>query len=232
MEFLKEYRQTRDNYKDLGLIEKFIIWMRFKITPIKELLKLIPSHGKMLDLGCGFGVFSHFLAKKFSDLKILAIDPSQNRIGTAKNTHVIPQNLLFKYGRIEEINENNFDAILLNDVIFALSREDLEKMLQCCYLKTKKDGVLIIKDMSRDHFLKYLFTVIPAFFLTKSSILFQKFFSGKSISKIIGSRKSTPKFYRAKELKSLLEANNWRVDIYDVADRFLVYPNIIYFCRK
>lgn len=236
MKFLNEYKQIKNNYRFLSLVEKFIIWTRFKTNPVDLILKLIPSCGRILDLGCGFGVFSYLFAFKYPNATIISIDPSKDRIELAEDVFLKPKNLRFHLGKIGNLVEGNFDSIMLIDTIYLLSEEELINTLKMCHEKTKQGGTLIIKTMNKNRFFRSLLTIlVPLLFngvISLSSLLPNKM--RKVIAKIFGLRGKRSKFYRAEELKSVLEREKWQVvGIYDLPLWcFPWYPNIVYFCKK
>lgn len=199
--------------------------MRFSITPLNKILELIPSRGKLLDLGCGFGIFSYFLAQKYPDLEIIAIDPSRERIKLANNVFSKPKNLRFYQGEIKDLAERDFDATLLIDVEYLLSREGLIEMLKQCYEKTRKGGVLIIKTMNRNRCIRH-------FLATSTPILINKILSIFRF-KIFGFRKRKPYYYHSETFKKILKETGWHLaETYDLPMKFFIYPHIIYFCKK
>jgi len=225
MKFLKEYKQIKNNYCSLNSIERFIVWMRFKITPLEKLLDLIPDQGKLLDLGCGFGLFSYFFAQKYPNLRVIGVDPSEGRIKLANNVFLKPENLKFYQSKIEDLKEDDFDAIILIDVIYLLPSGDLIKTLKICREKLNKGGVLIIKTMNKAHFFRYLFSVVTPTLINKLLSI--------SHFKIFGSREEDPRYYRPGEFKDILKKAGWEdVEIWDLPLRFFIYPHIIYSCRK
>jgi 2-polyprenyl-3-methyl-5-hydroxy-6-metoxy-1,4-benzoquinol methylase len=232
MQFSDDYRKIAGNYRNLTWIEKFIVWTRFKVIPIKEIIREIPLEGKILDLGCGFGVFSYFFAFRYPRLSVEGIDPSRQRIGRAKNVFFMPNNLKFFQGHVDDPKENDFAAIVLIDVICYLTEEQQIAVLKKCYEKIKDDGVLIIKTMNKAHLFKYLLmafiTKINTFFSIFSDLLPQGI--SVEINKVFGQRKVQPRFYFPSEFKTLLESAGWKVKICDIVSSN--YPDIIYFCRK
>lgn len=235
MKFANEYKRIRDNYRSLTSIEKFIVWTRFKITPIDKLLELIPDRGKLLDLGCGFGTFSYFFAWQYPDIEIIGIDPSRDRINVAKNVVLKPGNLNFYQGEVSDLAEKDFDVVLLIDVIYLLSEKELFRALTTCYTKTKKGGTLIIKTLNRAHFFRYLFSISGSILINAvasiSHSLPEK--TQPIATKMFGSRNKISRYYYPEELKTILKKAGWQqAEVYDLPLKYFYYPNVIYFCRK
>ena len=68
-------------------IVKAYCWGRFKILRqsfLEEIGQYLPSSGTVLDIGCGFGLFSLYYAKRFPHLNILGIDYNSKRIEMAR----------------------------------------------------------------------------------------------------------------------------------------------------
>ncbi len=230
MKFLSEYQRIKNNYRILNWIGKFTIWMRFKITPLGQLIKLIPIQGRLLDLGCGFGIFSYFFAWRFPKLQIIGLDPSIDRIELANNVLDKPENLEFYQGKIDDLKKENFKAVLLSDVIYLFAEKELTEVFKKCYQKTSSDGALIIKTMNRAHPLRFLFSISTPWLINK---IISVFSIKKDFSKTFGFRKSSPVYYHPEAIQNFLKQTGWiNIQIYDLPATFFPYPHIIYFCKK
>ncbi|MBI4708677.1 MAG: methyltransferase domain-containing protein [Candidatus Portnoybacteria bacterium] len=229
MNFSSEYKQIKKNYRSLIWVENFILWMRFKITPLDKLLELFPESGKLLDLGCGFGGFSYFFSIKRPMVEILGVDPSERRIKTAEDVYLKPVNIKFIKGKIDDLSEGSFDAISLIDVTYLLSEQELVKTLKECYKKITPGGVLVLKTMNKARSFRYLFSIASPIFIKWLISLFGR----KKTIEVFGSRENKPRYYRPQEEIKILESCGWKVvDVFDTPLKFLIYPNIIYFCKK
>jgi 2-polyprenyl-6-hydroxyphenyl methylase/3-demethylubiquinone-9 3-methyltransferase len=225
MQFSDDYRKIIWNYRNLTWIEKFIIWVRFKTVPIKEIIEKIPLEGKILDLGCGFGIFSYFLAQKYPKLEVTGVDPSAERIKVANNVFLKPGNLRFYQGEIKDLVEGDFDAIFLIDVEYLLLREELIEMLRQCYEKIRPGGVLIIKTMNRGRRFRHLLAISTPILISKILSIFR--------FKIFGFRKGKPHYYDLRVFKKILKEAGWRLtETHDLPMKLFIYPHIIYFCKK
>lgn len=72
-----------------NLIIKAYLLARFLIIHqrfLDEIGQYLPEKGKVIDLGCGFGLFSLYYAMQYPDLKILGIDINPKRIKMAKKS--------------------------------------------------------------------------------------------------------------------------------------------------
>jgi 2-polyprenyl-3-methyl-5-hydroxy-6-metoxy-1,4-benzoquinol methylase len=233
MHFAQQYNEIKKNYRSLKLIEKLVVWMRFKFAPFEEIERAIPSRGKLLDLGCGYGVYSYFLALRHPYLYILGIDPSGERIERAQNVFLKPENLEFRQGRINELGEAVFDAIILTDVIYYLSEEQQSELIKLCQEKLKNDGVLIIKTMSKDDHFKYLLMTFIAkinTIIARLAGLLPKF---KAFSRnTFGERTILPIFYHSSEFAQILKNTGWQVEINDNVSASDMHPSVLFICRK
>jgi len=96
---------------------------------------------KILDMGCGTGVFASKLqSDKFS---IHGIDISPKSIEIAKNKY---QDISFSIGDIEntDFNDESFDVVILSGVLHHFN--DFNKVLKECYRVLSKGGMLFAYD--------------------------------------------------------------------------------------
>lgn len=118
-------------------IDKSVEWI-WEIAPPERYYKL-------LDLGCGPGLYTQRLAEK--GYKVTGIDYSQRSIDYAKNTaDKLGLEIDYLYQNYLSIAyENQFDVIILIYCDFGvLSDEDRITLLQKAYQALKKGGKLII----------------------------------------------------------------------------------------
>lgn len=237
MKYRKDYQKIKNNYIYLNQIERLILWSRFKITPIDSLLDFVPSRGRLLDLGCGFGSFAYFFAFLYPQLEITAIDPAEDRISLAKKVYFHPSNLSFASKDIKEITQNYFDAITIIDVIYLIPPENQFELFKHCFISLKKGGSLIIKSMNKERFFRFFLITSTNKVLTwifgVVRILF--FFSPKArsfLNRIAGTRHGVYNFCSPYQTKKQLEENGFKVEIYDATIFNSVYPSIIYMCIK
>lgn len=137
---------------------RFLI-MRPKLLSALDLL--LPEDGRILDIGCGFGLFSAYFAQTQPQRRIVGVDPDARRVSIA--TRVCEKLGLrghrFHAGdaRSAEL-EGTFDAAYILDVMHHIPREDQEPLLERLRDLLAPHGVLILKDITTEPWAGLKFT--------------------------------------------------------------------------
>lgn len=139
-------------YQSQPLLIRFYNRIRWSCCPFSEIEKLVPVQGNILDLGCGFGLFTFHLATQSSTRKLLGVDVSENRVHVANEicSDFAVTNTRFRKispGEVP-IHYDGWDAIIIVDVLYLASQDAVYRTLDAAYGKLKKDGYLIVKEMS------------------------------------------------------------------------------------
>ena len=136
------------NYIYKGPILEWYVRIKWKLEckNFEHYHEILKDKINILDVGCGYGYLSYFLHYKNPNRKIVAVDYDEEKINIAKNGFDKTEQLLFKHLDITTYQFNQFDAILLNDVLHYLSKEKQQQLLQKCALSLTKNGVILIRD--------------------------------------------------------------------------------------
>ena len=91
-------------------------WFEYLLGKILEEVQASEIH-RIADIGCGVGIHTHFLAKKFPKAKVEGYDFSKSGIAAAKRNNKLP-NLIFSVEDITKARKiENFDLITAFDVL-------------------------------------------------------------------------------------------------------------------
>ncbi|MBI3397178.1 class I SAM-dependent methyltransferase [Candidatus Woesebacteria bacterium] len=189
--------------------------IRFWDAPYLEVEKLVPKRGLIIDLGCGEGVFTNFLATCSSTRKVIGIEIDKKRLSQAD--HGI-KNVKFMFGSATLKPFPSSDCFILFHVLHHLkSYADQEKVLTKVYKSLKKDGKLIVVEVNPNFSIKYLIAWFTDHFLVP--VLFEN----RVYSEI---------FFRSeKEWTDLFKKIGFKTVIYDQSEG-KPFSHITYVCKK
>lgn len=111
-----------------------------------------PNSGKILELGCGAGNISIYLAQKGYEVSGVDISPTavEWAIENAKKADV---QVDFKVGdvlKLEDIANESFDIVLDGHCFHCIIGDDRSKFLQSAWRILKSDGILCIRTMCNE----------------------------------------------------------------------------------
>lgn len=138
-----------------------------KLTiPFNQIIKYVPDRGKILDVGCGHGIFSRMIAQDYPRTKVLGIDPSNYKIEIAKSKSKNIPNLNHKRSYLKDI-QGKFDCIVITDVLYLMLVKEKITTLKACYKLLKKDGLLIICELDNKPNLMFLMSYLEEIVMVK-----------------------------------------------------------------
>lgn len=105
-----------------------------------EIYNLIPMNSKVLDYGCGFGLFTAWVAEKGNHVD--GIDLETNEIEVAKLINGNREDLTFSNARITDLESKYYDIVISNQV--AEHVHNVGNYLSQINRVLKKNGKLII----------------------------------------------------------------------------------------
>jgi len=167
-------RKVERLYRYQGaFVEKFVHW-KLKLDPVfAALAPLVPRQGFILDLGCGYGLATHWLAFGTDERALLGVDYDESKIAVAQRTcpsraavpaaspGVSPANMSedvlreqtrirFEQRDILEWDYPACDAILLLDVLHYWTPEKQQLILNKARGALRPGGRLILRDAARE----------------------------------------------------------------------------------
>ncbi len=202
--FKQEYASSKEEletprYFSTKLISNYIYkgpvlehYMRVKLRLEKYYLpfhQLLPKHGQILDLGCGYG-FLCYMLQFLSDQRIITgVDYDEEKIDVAKHGFLKSDRLNFYCADVTRFPLEKYDGIVISDVLHYLSHEAQETLLQRTMDALKPGGVLLVREGNTDLKARHKGTRLTEFFSVKllkfnKSINALNFLSGETIKRI------------------------------------------------
>jgi 2-polyprenyl-3-methyl-5-hydroxy-6-metoxy-1,4-benzoquinol methylase len=191
-------------------------WVRFRILHqrfLDEIGQYLPDTGRVLDIGCGFGLFSQYYAKRFPDLHILGIDINANRIDMARRAakKLGLRNVDYEIADVTAFRgAADFDGAYMLDIAHHIPRVALQPLVEQIYTVLNLGCRFLIKDVNTTPAAKLWFTYL--------------------LDKAIDV-KAELNYWAEDEMLTLVRAAGFEAFYHSMVD-LLPYPHILYVCRK
>lgn len=129
----------------------FVQGLRPYICPFGEVIDLVPPRSRVLDVGCGSGLFLLFLSKLGRLEKGVGFDMSEEAIAAAQQAQKQldrPDNVQFSVRTVQEgIPSGDWTVVSVVDVIHHIPREYQAGFIRQLCDATPPGALLIVKDM-------------------------------------------------------------------------------------
>jgi 2-polyprenyl-3-methyl-5-hydroxy-6-metoxy-1,4-benzoquinol methylase len=140
------------------IFPRLYVFIRSLIIPVHQLEIYVPQKGKILDVGCGYGLVSLYLALSAVGRNILATDINSKRISVAGLAAGKLSNLQFKVADL--VPQGKYDCILGVDLFHHLSLVDKRTFASLCRKSLSKNGILILKEINPANRYKYFVNLV------------------------------------------------------------------------
>ena len=158
---------------DSGLVRAYCR-VRFIIININILhLLSLCMRGKVrvLEIGCGFGLFGCYFAAKNPRLRYHGIDLNAGRIAMANRAakRLNLENITFEAGDAggDLRLEDQYDVVIMMDLVHHIPDDAKHRLFSSIQSKLKPDGRIVIKDIARKPAFKLFFTWVLDVLMTK-----------------------------------------------------------------
>jgi 2-polyprenyl-3-methyl-5-hydroxy-6-metoxy-1,4-benzoquinol methylase len=135
--------------------------LRPKLLSVMDLL--LTDEGRILDVGCGFGLFAAYFGQTHPRRRIVGVDPDARRIGIARRVaeRVGTSEHRFIAGDVRDAGlerEGPFQAAYVLDVMHHLPKDDQRRVLERLRDVLVPGGMLLVKDITTEPAFGLLFT--------------------------------------------------------------------------
>jgi 2-polyprenyl-3-methyl-5-hydroxy-6-metoxy-1,4-benzoquinol methylase len=192
------------------------VYGRFQILRrrfLEEIGQYLPDEGNILDVGCGFGLFSLYYAMSLPRTYIRGFDLNKRRIITASTAaaRLGLRNVSYEVRDARYFRERgHFTAIYMLDIIHHLPPGEVDSLLSHLTTTLEPGGILLIKDVDTRPTYKRLFT--------------------RALDGLMDIHGSVC-YWDADRLQKTIASHGYRTYRHLMVD-YLPYPHVLFICQK
>lgn len=204
-------------YSEQGFVIRLFVRLRYLLSPLEVLENWVPREGNILDLGCGHGLFTAYMAMRAPSRNILGVDPSSAKIEVARRTQSTVPNVHYILGNIDDVlKDKPFDTITIVDVLYLLPEARQREILETCHRLLSDSGVLVLKTQDTRPRWRFLWT-----YMQESVVV--------GLGVTLGDKGLH--FMSATKARQILEETGFLVEYHRLPSR-IFYPNVVFICRR
>lgn len=125
--------------------------VRWATCPFPAIEALLPRRGRLLDVGCGHGAFSAYVALKAPERHVEGVDVDAAKVRAGRR-------VVARVGLVERVSletvtptwrppPNTYDAVTIVDVLYLLGEERARALVAAAARSLVGGGVLMVKEM-------------------------------------------------------------------------------------
>jgi SAM-dependent methyltransferase len=191
-------------------------WGRFMILRqrfLDEIGQYLPAEGEILDIGCGFGLFSLYYAQLLPAVRFRGLDLDARRIAiaTAAGRRLGLENARYTVGDARAYRaDGECAAAYMLDIVHHVPPDTVEPLLGELHKSIRPGGRLLVKDVDTQPAYKRWFTHALDLLMSPGGVIH---------------------YWPAGELQALLQRVGFRVYRHLMVD-VLPYPHVLFICYK
>jgi 2-polyprenyl-3-methyl-5-hydroxy-6-metoxy-1,4-benzoquinol methylase len=145
-------REALALYEGLGAATRVHVHVRWASCPFPRVAEAIPTSGRVLEVGCGHGLFSSYLALQSREREVHGVDLDTEKIDKARvaasRATARGASVSFTVAPSGAVPRGPWSAIAIIDVLYLLDPPGQRRLIAECAAQLAPGGVLVLKEMS------------------------------------------------------------------------------------
>lgn len=135
-------------YRHLPRSARVHATIRWWSAPFPRIAAFLPTSGRVLEIGCGHGLFSTYAALAGPGRSVVGVDIDADKIALARQAEAqLPGvDLTFRVAESGAVPTGPWDAIVIVDVLYLLDTDHELALLDACAAELAPRGVLVVKE--------------------------------------------------------------------------------------
>lgn len=124
--------------------------VRWWSAPFRAVAAALPSTGRIVEIGCGHGLFSAYAALGAPGRVLTGVDIDQDKIRHAQAAGRLTDRLTFAHAPSGAVPEGPWDAAVFVDVLYLLPAAAQRSLLEETVGRLAPGGTLVVKEMGTE----------------------------------------------------------------------------------
>ena len=144
-------RRALDLYRGAPRGDRVHVRGRWWSCPFDEIEKAVPLSGRVLEVGCGHGLLSAYLALSSSEREVTGVDIDRHKVELAQQAAQRLRSgeaaLRFEHVRPGQFVDGEWDTIVVADVLYLLDLRAKLDLMRAMVEHTAPGGAVIVKEV-------------------------------------------------------------------------------------
>lgn len=134
-------------YGDAPWQERAHVHVRWWSAPFRRLVALLPDAGRVLEIGCGHGLFSAYAALSGQDRRVVGVDIDAAKVAVGARAAARVPNLELTVAPDGAVPTGPWAAVVVVDVLYLLPADAQRSLLTAAAAQVAPGGRLVVKEM-------------------------------------------------------------------------------------
>jgi 2-polyprenyl-3-methyl-5-hydroxy-6-metoxy-1,4-benzoquinol methylase len=136
-------------YRSAPAADRLHVLVRWLTCPFPPVVDVLPRTGRVLEVGCGHGLFSTYAGRRLPGVEVHGVDIDADKIAVAARSAAgSAARVSFAVAESGVLPAGPWDAVVLVDVLYLLDEAGQRALLEACAAVLAPGGVLVVKEMS------------------------------------------------------------------------------------
>ena len=139
---------TLRRYRTAALGDRLHVRVRWRSCPITQVAAAVPVSGRVLEVGCGHGLVTNYLADSSPERQVTGVDIDPRKIAAAEASLRPGDTTRFAVVTPGDLPGGPFDAVVIVDVLYLLDGPARDALLVAAVERLAPAGVLVVKEVA------------------------------------------------------------------------------------